>query len=107
MVVRRRLRAILYPLLLYSVSGAAGGYFVWHAVNGERGLKTQDEYQLKIAALETQLRQLQDDRAMWRHRIELINGAIIDQDLLDEETRSLLGRADRNDLIVLLPKTAQ
>ena len=51
MVVRRRLRAILFPLCLYCVSGAAGGYFVWHAVNGERGLKTKDEYQLKIAGI--------------------------------------------------------
>jgi cell division protein FtsB len=107
MVVHRRLRAILFPLCLYSVSGAAGGYFVWHAVNGERGLKTQDEYQLKIAGLETQLRGLQEDRALWRHRIELINGAIIDRDLLEEETRSSLGRADKNDLIVLLPKAAE
>lgn len=104
MVVRRRLRAILFPLFLYSVSGAAGGYFVWHAVNGERGLKTQDEYQLKIAGLQTQLHQLEEDRALWRHRIELMNSAIIDHDLLDEETRSLLGRADKNDLIVFLPK---
>jgi hypothetical protein len=37
----------------------------------------------------------------------LINGAIIDRDLLDEETRSSLGRADKNDLIVLLPKAAE
>ncbi len=104
MVVRRRLRAILFPLFLYSVSGAAGGYFVWHAVNGARGLKTQDEYQVKIAGIETQLRQLHADRALWRHRIELMNGAIIDRDLLDEEARTLLGRADKNDLIVFLPK---
>jgi cell division protein FtsB len=104
MVIRRRLRSILFPLCLYSVSGAAGGYFVWHAVNGERGLKTQDEYHLKIAALQTQLAELQKNRELWRHRIELINGAIIDRDLLDEETRALLGRAEKNDLVVMLRK---
>jgi cell division protein FtsB len=102
MVVRRRLRAILFPLCLYAVSGAAGGYFVWHAVNGARGLKTKDEYQLKIAGLQTQLSDLQKERELWRHRIELINGAVIDRDLLDEETRTLLGRADKNDLVVML-----
>lgn len=107
MVVRRRLRAIFFPLFLYCVSGAAGGYFVWHAVNGERGLKTKDEYQLKIAELQTQLQNLQQDRARWRRRIDLINGAIIDKDLLDEETRTLLGRVEKNDLIVFLPKTAE
>jgi cell division protein FtsB len=104
MIVRRRLRAILFPLCLYALSGAAGGYFVWHAVNGERGLKTKDEYQLKIAGLQTQLRDLQDDRDHWRHRIELVNGAIIDADLLDEEARQLLGRVGKNDLVVFLTK---
>ncbi len=58
MVVRRRLRAILYPLLLYCVSGAIGGYFVWHAVNGERGLKTREDYERKIASLQGELVEL-------------------------------------------------
>ncbi|VFU08001.1 FtsB family cell division protein [Methylocella tundrae] len=106
MVIRRRWRAILYPLCLYCVSGAAGGYFVWHAVNGERGLKTQDEYQVKIESLQKELRGLKADRALWQHKIELINGAVIDRDLLDEEARSLLGRDDKNDLVVLLPHPA-
>lgn len=107
MVIRRRVRAILFPFFLYSVSGAAGAYFVWHAVNGERGLKTKDEYQRKIAGLNEQLQSLKADRALWRHRIELMNGAAIDRDLLDEEARGLLGRVDKNDLVVLLPRTAQ
>ncbi len=107
MVVRRRARAILLPLCLYCVSGAAGGYFVWHAVNGERGLKTQDEYQQKIAGLEKELAGLKADRALWRRRIELINGAVIDRDLLDEEARTLLGRDDKNDLVILLPRSGK
>jgi cell division protein FtsB len=107
MVIRRCVRAILFPLCLYCVSGAAGGYFVWHAVNGERGLKTQDEYQLKITRLRKQLDGLKADHALWEHRIELMRGAVIDRDLLDEQARRLLGRADKNDLIVFLPKTVQ
>ncbi|PNG24841.1 FtsB family cell division protein [Methylocella silvestris] len=103
MVIRRRLRAILFPLLLYCVSGAAGGYFVWHALNGERGLKTNDEYQIKIAGLQNEIDGLRTESALWRRRIALINGAIVDRDLLDEETRALIGRADKNDLVVLLP----
>ncbi len=76
-------------------------------MNGERGLKTQDEYQLKIAGLSKELDGLKADRALWQHRIELMRGAVLDRDLLDEQARSLLGRADKNDLIVFLPKTAQ
>ncbi|WP_374306404.1 septum formation initiator family protein [Methylocella sp.] len=107
MVIRRRLRAIVFPLLLYCVSGAAGGYFVWHALNGERGLKTKDEYRLKIADLEAQLAGLQSESDLWRRRIELVNGAIVDRDLLDELARRVLGRADKNDLVVMLPQQAR
>jgi len=103
MVVRKRWRAILYPLFLYCVSGAAGGYFVWHAVNGERGLKTKDEYEHRIASLREQLQDLKQDRALWEHRIALMKGDAIDRDLLEDQARALLGRVDKNDLVVFLP----
>jgi cell division protein FtsB len=104
MVTHRRVRAILYPLFLYCVSGAVAGYFVWHAVNGERGLKTKDEYEQRIAMLREQLRGLKEERAVWDHKISLMKGEAIDRDLLDDEARSLLGRVDRNDLVVFLPR---
>ena len=107
MVIYRRVRATLYPLLLYCVSGAIGGYFVWHAENGERGLKTKDEYEHKIATLRSQLDDLKLEHASWDHRIELLSGREIDRDLLDEEARSLLSRVNRNDLVVFLPQTQQ
>lgn len=105
MVIHRRVRAILYPLLLYCVSAAIGCYFVWHALNGERGLKTKDEYEHKIASLRDELERLKVEHALWDQRIALISGRVIDRDLLDEEARALLGRVSRNDLVVLLPRT--
>lgn len=107
MVIRRRLRAILYPLLLYSVSGAVGGYFLWHAINGERGLKTRLEYEQRIAVLRDDLHRIETEQAKWEHRISLLKGKFIDRDLLDEAARTVLGRLDRNDLVILLPRPAQ
>jgi cell division protein FtsB len=101
MVVRRRLRAILYPLLLYCVSGAIGGYFVWHAVNGERGLKTKQDYGRQIAALQSELIDLKDQRQLWQHKVDLLRGETIDQDLLQEEAEAQLGRVGKNDLVVI------
>lgn len=103
MVTRRRVRAVFYHLCLYCVSGAVAGYFIWHAVNGERGLKTKDEYEQRIAALRDQLRELQEERAGWEQKISLIRGQVIDRDLLDDEARTLLGRVDKNDLVIFLP----
>ncbi len=104
MVIYKRRRATLYPLALYCVSGAIGGYFVWHAVNGERGLKTKDEYEHKIASLRGELEELKLEHASWDHRIALLSGREIDRDLLDEEARVLLDRVNRNDLVVFLPR---
>ncbi|HEU4518135.1 MAG TPA: septum formation initiator family protein, partial [Microvirga sp.] len=38
MVVRKRARSILVPLMLYAVSAGVVGYFVHHAHSGARGL---------------------------------------------------------------------
>jgi cell division protein FtsB len=104
MVVRRRWRAIVFPLLLYVVSGGVTSYFVWHAVNGHRGLKTQDEYQAKIQAMTTQLADLRAERAKWRRRVDMMRSEAVDADLLDEEARDMLGRVDKNELVVMLPR---
>ena len=103
MVIRTRLRSILFPLMLYCVASGIGSYFVWHAINGERGLKTNDEYQLKIAALTAQLTAARREKDLWRHRIELLSGETIDRDLLEEEARVMLDRVHKNDLVVYLP----
>jgi len=105
MVVYGRIRAAFYSLALYFVSGSIGTYFVWHAVNGERGLKTKDEYERKIGALTGELDGLKAEHALWSQRIAQLSGRVIDRDLLDEQARAILGRVHRNDLVVLFPRT--
>ena len=91
MVKRTRFRAILMPLALYCVSGAAVGYFTWHAVNGDRGLKARAEYERRGR-----------EKANWQTRIALMRSDAVDRDLLEEEARHLLGRVGRNDLVIYL-----
>jgi cell division protein FtsB len=102
MVIRTRLRGIIFPLMLYCVAGGIGSYFVWHAINGERGLKTNDEYQRKIADLTATLNAAKLEKQQWAHRIDLLRGDTIDRDLLEEEARVILDRVHKNDLVVFL-----
>ena len=102
MVIRTRLRAILYPILLYALSGSIAGYFVWTAVNGQRGLKTRLEYRQKMAALESELNTLESEREGWERRIALMRSDAVDRDLLDEEARAILGRVSNHDLVIFL-----
>ena len=92
MVVRTRLRGILFPLALYCVSSGIGGYFLWHAVNGDRGLKVSGEYEKSIEMLGKQLAATKADGMQWQHRIDLLRGASIDRDLLEEQARVTLDR---------------
>ena len=103
MVVRTRLRGILFPLALYCLSGGIGAYFVWHAVNGDRGLKVGGEYEKSIEMLGKQLAATKADRAQWEHRIDLMRGAAIDRDLLEEQARITLDRVSKDDLVIFLP----
>lgn len=103
MVVRTRLRRFTYPLILYCVSGGIGGYFIWHAKNGDRGLKVSEEYERSIAMLKTELVATKAQRAQWERRIALMRGDAIDRDLLDEEARVTLDRVHKNDVVIFLP----
>jgi cell division protein FtsB len=100
MVVRTRLRSVLIPLVLFCVSGAAGSYFVWHAQNGERGIKAKLVYKEEIRALTADRDSLVAERKRWERRIEMMQAEQVDRDLLEEEARLLLGRAGKTDLLI-------
>lgn len=103
--LRGILRSLIGPVLLYAVSGAVGGYFVWHGVNGQRGLKAKAEYGLKIAKLRDELEMLKAERAVWERKIVLMRGEQIDADILEDEARAKLGKVHRNEVVILTPRS--
>ena len=102
-MLRLRLRALILPITFYSFSALVSGYFSWHAINGQRGLKARDEYSQRVADLQTTLGELQAERSRWRHKIDLVRGEEIDRDVLDEQARVELGRVQKSEVVVLVP----
>lgn len=100
MVVRTRLRSILYPLCFYAISGVVSAYFVHTALHGDRGLRTKDEYQRQIASLRTDLIGLQVEHEHWQHRVTLMRSAALDNDLAAEQARLKLDYVDARDLVI-------
>ena len=100
MVVKTRLRAILFPVVLYVLSGGVSAYFIQTAINGERGLKTKDEYKQQIYALRDQLAGLKSDREHWLHRVTLMRSDALDRDLAEEQARLKLDYVDSRDLVI-------
>jgi cell division protein FtsB len=103
MVVRKRARRILIPIVLYAVSAGLAAYFVNQAHTGSRGLEAKQQYETQVAELSTELDAVKRERAEWDRRIGLLRSDQIDRDLLEERARIMLGRVHRNDLVIITP----
>ncbi len=103
MIVRTRVSAILLPLAFHAFSAAVGGFFVWHAFHGDRGIAADIQYRRQMAGIEAKLKVVRAEKAEWRKRIDLLRGPDVDRDLLDEEARNLLNRVGKSDLVIFLP----
>lgn len=101
MVVRRGVRSIVVTLLLYLVSSAAVGYFMFHAQHGSRGLEARSDVQEALRAEEEQLAALVGERKGWEQRLSLMRDEAVDRDLLEERARSVLGRVHKNDVVIM------
>jgi cell division protein FtsB len=107
MMLRFVLRSLLFPGLLYCAAGLVASYFVWHGVNGQRGLKAGEEYAERLAELGREHAGLEAERKQWERRIALLRGDAIDADMLDEQARVTLGRIHRNEVVILTPQPAR
>lgn len=102
MVLRRRLRAILFPLALYAASASASSYFIWHTWNGNRGMKAKVEFRAQAKTLQQELTELKAERSGLERRIAMMRAESVERDILEEEARRQLGRVHRNDVVVFL-----
>ena len=100
---RAILRSLVVPLSLYALSALVASYFIWHGVNGQRGLKASTEYEMKIAQLREELEGLKAERMRWERKIALIRGDQVDADILEDEVRSKLGKVHKNEVVILTP----
>ncbi len=101
MVVKRRLTRFLVPVFLFLSAGALSAYFIHHAHSGNRGMDTKEALTEQAAQLERQLAELRAERVEWERRVALFRAEHIDQDLLEERARTVLGRVHRNDVVVM------
>ena len=102
MVTRKRLRAVLNALALYTIAALVIGYFSFNTYSGNRGLRARQDLDQQIAELSAELDALKAERAMWERRVSLLRPESIDPDMLDERARLLLNYADPRELTLRL-----
>ena len=76
-------------------------YFAYHAVQGDRGLKAQQQLSRQIAETRAALADVEARRATIERRVRLLRSDGLDLDMLDEQTREQLMLADPRDRIIL------
>lgn len=105
MITTRRHTNSRYAVLL-TVCLALIGYFSYHAVKGDHGLDKRAALTGQIKILEAELAELKDKRLRLEHDVALMTTRVgQEQDLLDEQARSLLNFVHPGDIVVLRAKS--
>jgi cell division protein FtsB len=77
------------------------GFFVWHTLQGSRGLIALGAIREQIALAETELARLEAERARLEVRVSGLRAERLDPDALDERARLMLNLAGRDDIVIL------
>lgn len=94
--IKRRAQDVLGPLLSCMVVG----YFVFHAIEGDRGVLAWRALDDRIAVAEESLAIVKGERQYLEQRVAMLHPDSIDPDLLSERARVVLNYLHRNDLVL-------
>ncbi|MDH5557870.1 MAG: septum formation initiator family protein [Alphaproteobacteria bacterium] len=91
--------------IIASIFGVAViGYFAFHAVEGERGLRSYFALNLQTELAREERDALRHDRLAIERRVKLLASESLDLDMLDERARVLLNNVHEDDFVILLTR---
>jgi len=94
--IRRRSRSAITPVLC----AGAIGYFGYYAIHGERGLNAYTRLSAAIEHTKSILTKTIAERRQLEHRVGLLKPDGLDLDMLEEQSRLVLGLARRDEVVV-------
>ncbi|MFC3678160.1 FtsB family cell division protein [Ferrovibrio xuzhouensis] len=95
--IRRHSLSAIVPVICF----AAIGYFCYHAVEGDRGINAYTRLTLQIQQTETALAAVTAERQVLERRTGLLRESGLDTDMLEEQSRRVLGMIKPHDLVIL------
>ena len=99
--LRKRARLIVPPVL----GACLSGYFVYHAVQGDRGLMAWLMLNQQIREATATRDEVAAERAAWERRVALLRSGSLDPDMLDERARAVLNLGHPDELVIVPAKT--
>lgn len=98
--IRRRARGAIFPVICAAVIG----YFGYHIVEGDRGLKAYARLSSEIVRAQGVYADLSDERRALEKRVSLLRVDALDLDILDEQARRALGSIGKDDVVIIPAK---
>ncbi|WP_298721238.1 septum formation initiator family protein [uncultured Ferrovibrio sp.] len=95
--IRRHSLAAVVPVICF----AAIAYFCYHAVEGEHGINAYTRLTLQIQETEAALAEVTAERQTLERRVNLLRADRLDADMLEEQSRRVLGMVKDRDLVIL------
>ena len=78
------------------------GYFVYHAVQGDRGIVAWMQLNQQIRVAEDERAKTDAEREGMEQRVALLSNSSLDLDMLEERARVMLNFAHPDDLMIFL-----
>ena len=97
--MRRRARVLVAPVLGLALTG----YFAYHLVEGDRGLRSWVRVAQELRLAKENLSAIAADRAALDHRVSDLRPDHVDPDLLDSQVRKTLEVASPDEIVIIEP----
>jgi len=94
--LRRRAPGILPPLF----GAVACSYVAYHAIEGDRGLRSWLKLRQEIATAQATEAELAAERAVLERRVALLRPESLDRDTLEERARAILNLAHPDERVI-------
>jgi cell division protein FtsB len=95
--MRRRAPAILGPVLGIAVTA----YFIYHAIEGDRGIAAGREIARQLSQAKQGLTAVEGERDALQHKVAGLEPDHVDPDLLDQQVRQNLDLVSPNEIVIL------
>lgn len=92
----RRAPSAIVPVLC----ACAISYFGYHAIEGDRGLYAYARLSNEVTLVQQALAETALDRRRMERRVALLRADRLDLDMLDEQSRSVLGVVRADELVI-------
>ncbi|HWK47310.1 MAG TPA: septum formation initiator family protein [Stellaceae bacterium] len=107
MTITRRIRRSARSLLGPAIGLCLSGYFVYHLVEGDRGLGAWLRLTQQIRVAKTQAASVKAERDSVEQHVAALRSDHLDPDMLDEQARGSLDLVAPNEIVILRPTTSK